>query len=468
MTQNPLHVVKFGGTSVADAVQIRKVFNIVRDHPARRVVVVSAPGKRFPEDVKVTDHLIKLAGIALAGGDPGAEIRALTDRFAEMGRDLGLPASIAAGIEDDLRARVASDRTDAARFTDLLKAAGEDLNARLIAAAFTAMGLPARYVCPCEAGLLLDGEAGNAVVAPESYAQLARSLGGATDVVIFPGFFGRARDGSVVTFPRGGSDITGAILAAALKADLYENFTDVDSVFAVDPRIVPGARGIGLMTYREMRELSYAGFSVFHDEAILPAVQAHIPICIKNTNRPEAPGTRIAPERPYKAGGVVGVASAEGFCTLYVDKYLMNREIGFGRRLLQIIEDEGLSYEHCPSGIDSTSVILREGPLTAEKRDRILRRIREELKADDAEFEGGLALLMIVGEGMRYTVGMAARAAGALASAGVNIEMLDQGSSEISMIFGVKAVDRKRAVKALYEEFFKKEEAPGVASGAGA
>jgi aspartate kinase len=339
-----------------------------------------------------------------------------------------------------------SDRANTGLFRDLLKAAGEDNSARISAAAFAKMGLPARYLSPRQAGLILTDDPGNATVLPESYANLAKSLADTREVIVFPGFFGCTKAGGTVTFPRGGSDITGAILAAAVKASEYENFTDVDSVFAVDPRIVSNAKAINLLTYREMRELAYAGFGVFHDEAIVPAVQAHIPICIKNTNRPEAPGTRIVPTRSYTSGGVVGIASADGFCTLSLDKYLMNREIGFGRRLLQIIEEEGLSYEHVPSGIDNISVVIRETSLPEGKKQHILARCKNEL-----------ALIMVVGEGMRYTVGLARRATAALADAGVNIEMMNQGASEISMMFGVKDSDRKKAVKALYEAFFEAE-----------
>jgi len=301
---------------------------------------------------------------------------------------------------------------------------------------------------------LLSDDFGNALVLEESYAKLS-TLKDAPGISIFPGFFGYTRSGAVATFPRGGSDITGAILAAAVKADVYENFTDVDSVFSADPRIVPNAAAIDLLTYREMRELAYAGFGVFHDEAIVPAIKANIPICIRNTNRPEAPGTQIVPKRDYKSGAVVGVASADGFCALYVDKYLMNREIGFGRRLLQIMEEEGLSYEHAPSGIDNVSVVFREKEFSTEKEERVLMRIRTELGADNIDVDRGLALVMIVGEGMHYSVGVSARATTALAAAGVNIEMLNQGSSEISMMFGVQARDRKKAVQALYEAFFK-------------
>ncbi|MFO7534350.1 MAG: aspartate kinase [Kiritimatiellia bacterium] len=452
-----MKVAKFGGTSLADAKQILKVISIVKADPARRIVVVSAPGKRTAKDTKVTDLLIALAEARLAGKTGEAELAAVVVRFAEIGKDLDLPEAVVKAVERDLRGRMDADRSSRGLFLDLLKAAGEDNSARITAAAFTKQGVPARYLNPKEAGLILTDDPGNATVLPESYPLLARTLADTREVIVFPGFFGCTKTGGVVTFPRGGSDITGAILAAAVKASEYENFTDVDSVFAVDPRIVAGAKAISLLTYREMRELAYAGFGVFHDEAIVPAVQAHIPICIKNTNRPEAPGTRIVPARSYAAGGVVGIASADGFCTLSLDKYLMNREIGFGRRLLQIIEDEELPYEHVPSGIDNISVVLREASLNAAKKEKILARCLGELKADDAEFEMGLALIMVVGEGMRYTVGLARRATAALSNAGVNIEMMNQGASEISMMFGVKAVDRKKAVKALYEAFFEVE-----------
>ena len=453
----PLKVAKFGGTSVADAGQIMKVCRIVQADPARRIVVVSAPGKRHAGDAKVTDLLIACAECRLAGQPATAEIEAVVERYASIQRDLGLPPEPVEAIRQDLRGRLETDRSQRGRFLDLLKAAGEDYSARIVAEVFRKNGMHAAYVGPKEAGLLLTDEHGNAQVLEASYPRL-EALRERAEIVVFPGFFGYTPDGHVVTFPRGGSDITGAILAAAVKADLYENFTDVDSVFAADPRIVPEARGIPLLTYREMRELAYAGFGVFHDEAILPAVKARVPICILNTNRPEAPGTRIVPERRYEGGEVVGVASAEGFCTVYVDKYLMNREIGFGRRLLQILEEESLSYEHAPSGIDNTSVVLRSRDFTAEKEAHVLARIDTELKPDNVTVEHGLALIMIVGEGMHYAVGMAARATAALGSAGVNIEMLNQGSSEISMMFGVKDVDRKRAVRALYAAFFPEKD----------
>jgi aspartate kinase len=443
-----MKVAKFGGTSVADAKQILKIVRIVKADPARRIVVVSAPGKRHPKDTKVTDLLIALAKAVLAGKPFENDLAVVVGRYAEIQRELGLDSRIVGEIEKDLRGRIQGRSGHDAQFLDTMKAAGEDNSAKLVAGVFVGQGVPARYVDPREAGMLLSEDFGNAQVLPESYRRLS-ALKGTRDVVIFPGFFGYTQKGQVATFPRGGSDITGSILAAAVQAEVYENFTDVDSVFAIDPRIVPDAPAIPVLTYREMRELSYAGFGVFHDEAVVPAVQAKVPICIKNTNRPEAPGTLIVPQRKYTHGEVTGIASASGFSTISLSKYMMNREVGFGRRLLAILEQEQLSFEHVPSGIDNMSVILRTSALTADKEEQVLDRIREELRPDDVSIEHDLALIMIVGEGMRYAVGMAARACSALADSGINIEMINQGSSEISIMFGVKEADRKTAVQAL-------------------
>jgi len=450
-----MKVAKFGGTSLADAAQIRKVAAIVTSDPERRIVVVSAPGKRNKADTKVTDLLIACAQQFLKTGAAAKELQAVVDRYAEIARDLGLPRELTAEIEADLRGRLATSTADAGQFMDTMKAAGEDNAAKLFAAYLKSTGADARYVSPREAGLVLSHEFGNAQVLPESYANLAK-LRDAPGITVFPGFFGYSPQGAVVTLPRGGSDITGSILAAAVRADMYENFTDVDSVFVANPAVVQNPHAIAELTYREMRELSYAGFSVFHEEALAPVFHAGVPVCIKNTNNPSAPGTLIAMERVCPVGQVAGIAAGDGFCTVYLSKYLMNREVGFGRRLLQILEEEGLSYEHTPSGIDNISVILRERQFDEAKQRRVMERICGELGADDVEVERGLALVMIVGECMRNAVGIAARACAALARADVNIEMINQGSSEVSMMFGVKTADMHEAVRTLYDEFFGK------------
>ena len=448
-----MKVVKFGGSSVANAEQISKIIEIVTSDPDRRIVVVSAPGKRFGDDTKVTDLLIALADIVLAGNDFEAALKAVVDRYAEIQRDLDLPIAVVEIIEADLRERIETRGANNLQFMDAMKAAGEDCNARVIAEAFTKAGSPASYVNPGEAGMLLSDEFGNAEVLEESFKNLA-ALKDAKEIVIFPGFFGVTQGGDVATFPRGGSDITGAILAAAVKADVYENFTDVDSVCSMDPRVIDNPPAIDCMTYREMRELSYAGFGVFHDEAIIPAVHAEIPICIKNTNNPAAPGTMVLPKRAPAERTVVGISSAPGFCSLSIDKYMMNREVGFGRRLLQILEEESISFEHAPSGIDNMSVILASANISDEKESLVVERIKNELKPDDISVEHGLSLIMVVGEGMHYTLGMAAKATLAFSDAGVNLEMINQGASEISMMFAVKDADREKAIRALGTAFF--------------
>lgn len=449
-----MKVVKFGGSSVANAEQISRLIDIVTADADRRIVVVSAPGKRCSDDTKVTDLLIALAEAVLSGKDYEAELGAVVERYAEIQRDFNLSAEITDTIEADLRGRIQKRSANDAQFLDTMKASGEDNNAKVIAEAFAKAGHSAVYVDPGPAGMLLSDEFGNAEVLPESFEKLA-SLRESSGIMVFPGFFGETTGGEVATFPRGGSDITGAILAAAVKADVYENFTDVDSVCAMDPRIIDNPPAIDCMTYREMRELSYAGFGVFHDEAIVPVVRAHIPICIKNTNNPSAPGTRVFPRRSPDERTVVGISSAAGFSAIYIDKYMMNREIGFGRRLLSILEEEDISFEHTPTGIDNISVILETSNLNDDKTQAVVNRIDKELNPDAVSVEHGFALVMVVGEGMHYTPGLASRATGAFRKAGINLEMINQGASEISMMFAVKDSDREKALCALGEAFFQ-------------
>jgi aspartate kinase len=435
---------------------LKKVMDIVLADPSRKIVVVSAPGKRHSGDTKVTDLLIQLAEAALAGENTDRQFGAVVERYAEIASELNLGEEIIREIEMDIMDRIASvTKLTKAEFLDLMKASGEDNNAKLVAVAFNARGKKARYASPKDTGLVLKGEFGDAVLDPSSYSTLARAFSDFEGIVIYPGFFGYTKEGKVATFPRGGSDITGSILAAAVCADVYENFTDVDSVYPVDPRIVPEVKeGIPTMTYREMRELAYAGFGVFNDDAVIPAVRARIPINIRNTNHPTEPGTMIQQSRRVVPGTVVGIASADGFCNIVVDKYLMNREVGFGRRLLQILEDEGIGYEHMPSGVDSQCVVVKEQFLPKEREHKILQRIRRELSPDSVLVERDITILMIVGEGMCYTAGMFAKACLALASAGINISMVNQGSSEVSFMIAIRKQDRDTAVRALYKAFF--------------
>lgn len=449
-----MKVAKFGGTSLANAEQIKKVCEIVLADRERRVVVVSAPGKRDKEDTKVTDLLIACANKQLKDGSAKAELDAVVARYEEIAKDLGLGNEIVDMIRTDLENRLKLDTSHQGMFMDAMKASGEDNSAKLVAAYLQSIGENAHYICPKKIGLLLSSEFGNAQVLPESYENL-KALKDMEGILIFPGFFGYTREGSVATFPRGGSDITGSILAAALKVDLYENFTDVDSVYAANPNIIKNPQAIPELTYREMRELSYAGFSVLHEETLVPVFRAGVPVCIKNTNNPSAPGTKISLTREFAPNKVVGVASDSGFCCIYLSKFLMNREIGFGRKLLQILEDEGISYEHTPSGIDNISIILKQNQLKEGMEDKIIERIKNELHVDDISVEHDLALIIIVGEGMKNAVGTASRATTAIAKTSISLEMINQGSSEITMMFAVKQTKASEAVVALYNEFFK-------------
>lgn len=448
-----MKVVKFGGSSLASGEQLKKVLQIVVSDSSRKVVVVSAPGKRYSDDIKVTDMLIECAEKHLENEDAEATFQAIIDRYESIVKELSISSDIIDTITNDLKELLAGDKSKPESYLDAVKASGEDNNAKLIAAYFQHSGVDAQYVNPKDAGLLVSDEPGNAQVLPESYENLYK-LRERKGIIIFPGFFGYSKSGEVLTFSRSGSDITGSILANGIKAELYENFTDVDAVYSVNPTIVQNPKEIVELTYREMRELSYAGFSVFHDEALIPAFRAGIPVNVKNTNNPTAPGTRIVNERSNSNGPVIGIASDKGFCSIYISKYLMNREIGFGRKLLQILEDYGLTYEHVPSGIDDVTVILRQKQMTKKVEEKIIERIMTELQADEVIIEHDLVLIMVVGEGMRHNVGTTARASKALADAGVNIEMINQGSSEVSMMFGVKEPQEKHAVQALYNEFF--------------
>lgn len=449
-----MKVAKFGGTSLASAEQIKKVCAIIKSDAQRRLIVVSAPGKRYKDDIKVTDLLIKYAEGYLSKGNTEEVKNEIFQRYIEIIQELGLSQEITEQITADLHEALTNKNAENySRFIDKVKAAGEDTCAKLVAHYLRSLGEEANYVNPFEAGLFVTDEAGNAQVLPEAYEKL-RNLQDRKGIVVFPGFFGYTTEGVLVTFSRGGSDITGSILAGAIKADIYENFTDVDSVYVVNPSLVEKPKEISVITYREMRELSYSGFTVFHEEALFPAYQAGIPVCIKNTNNPNAPGTMIVSDRQSNENKVTGIASDKGFSSIYVSKYLMNREVGFGRKLLQILEEEGLSYEHTPSGIDNISVILRKKDFTENIQTRVAQRIKSELHAEDIVVEHNLALVMIVGEGMRLSVGTSARATSALAKAKVNLEMINQGSSEVSMMFGVKEADVDRAIIALYHEFF--------------
>ena len=451
-----MKVAKFGGSSLANASQIKKVVDIVLSDRDRRIVVVSAPGKRVKEDTKVTDLLIALADAILDGKDGNHELKIIIERFKSIIDDLGLSHSLLEEIDSDIKKRISEDKSISVKFKDGVKALGEDLNAKVVASYINSLGVEAKYVNPKDAGLLLSEEFGNAAVLDVSYKNLAK-LKDESAIVVFPGFFGYTQKGDVVTFPRGGSDITGSILAKAVEAEVYENFTDVDGVLAASPSIVDNPKLIDEFTYREMRELSYGGFNVLHAEALQPVYEANIPVHILNTNNTASKGTKIVASRDKLKNPVVGVSGESDFSCLYVSKYLMNREVGFGRKLLEIIEDEGIPYQHAPSGIDNISVIVRGSTLTKEKEKRIYERVRDELNVDNVFFDNELALVMLVGEGMQEVVGISAKAMNAIEKANVNIEMLNQSISEASIMIGVKEKDLNKAINAVYKAFFTEQ-----------
>ncbi|MBR1609412.1 MAG: aspartate kinase [Kiritimatiellae bacterium] len=452
-----MKVCKFGGSSVASSEQILKVLEIVRSDPARRVVVVSAPGKRAKGDTKVTDLLIAAAEDALAGRDHSENAARVVARYSAMRDELGLGADLVEAASAELERRLAAPKDHPGAFVDAVKAFGEEFSARFCAAAFTARGLRSAYVDPKDAGMLLSEEYGSARLLPESYANIKAALGPMPDVVVFPGFYGYTAGGRIATFSRGGSDITGAIIAAALGAEVYENFTDVDAVYPVDPRLCPeaaGGEGIREMTFAEMRELSYAGFAVFHDEAVMPAIRAKIPINIRNTNNPDEPGTMVLPRRKSVPGRVNGIAACPGFGALYVEKWMMNREIGFVAKLLSILASENVSIECMPAGVDSVTVVFKDEMFPDDVRSRVFAKIEKDLAPDHVSYRRGIAFLVAVGEGMRTTVGTCLHVVTALSKAGINLQMINQGSSELSIMFGIRETDLQPAVQALYREFF--------------
>lgn len=448
-----MKVVKFGGSSLASATQLHKVLNIVKADPERKFVVVSAPGKREQEDTKVTDALIKYYRAYIEEGDITSHQNWIINRYAQMIKELELKNSVLEKITKSILNLATLPIDNNPFLYDTFLAAGENNNAKLIAAFFNKNGINARYIHPKEAGLFVTSEPSDARILPASYDKI-EELTNYEEVLVIPGFFGITLDDQICTFSRGGSDITGSIIAAGVKADLYENFTDVDGIFAAHPGIIHKPDSIPELTYREMRELAYAGFSVLHDEALIPAYRGRIPLVIKNTNNPDHPGTKIVLKHSDKAFPVVGIAGDSNFVSINMSKYLMNREVGFGRKVLQILEELNIRWEHMPTGIDDLSIILREKELTPIKEEEILRQLRHRIEVDHAEIEHGLSIIMIVGEQMKSHIGLTATATKALSENDINIQMISQGSSEVSIMLVVNSDQEKAAIKALYKAFF--------------
>ena len=438
-----IRVCKFGGSSVADADQLRKVRAIVEARNDRRFVVPSAPGKRFSADEKVTDLLYR-ADAATRNADPKGhsfeQIFALiSERYRKIVSDLGLA--------DDLGPALAEvhDKILGGAGPDYAASRGEYLCGLIVAKL-----LDRPFVDPADM-ILFD--ANGRFLSEETQARVADRLTRERYGVV-PGFYGALPDGRIKTFSRGGSDMTGSIVARGVAADLYENWTDVSGLLMTDPRIVESPATIASITYRELRELSYMGATVLHEEAIFPVRIAGIPVQILNTNEPDAPGTRItaAGHEGAPIGRVTGIAGRKDFTIIALEKTLMNAEIGYGRRLLGVLERHGLSWEHLPSGIDTLSIVLKSDAVEG-KLDHLLAEIREVCAPDSIEVNAGIALVATVGRGMSHQPGTAAQLFRALADAGVNIRMIDQGSSELNIIVGVENADFERTVRAIYTAF---------------
>ena len=431
-------VVKFGGSSLANSDQFRKVGEIIRSEESRRYVVPSAPGKRFPEDTKVTDLLYACYNKAAAGEDFSRELKEISDRYYEIIRGLELSLSLEEEfqqIEKDFKAQAG---------TDYAASRGEFLNGKIMAAYLGFEFIDAASVLRFDKNGNFDAD--------KTDSLLAKRLAKCERAVI-PGFYGAMEDGMVKTFSRGGSDITGSLVAKAVHADLYENWTDVSGFLVTDPRIVDDPAVIETITYRELRELSYMGATVLHEDAIFPVQKEGIPINIRNTNRPEDKGPLIVESTCRKPRYVItGIAGKKGFCSINIEKSMMNSEIGFGRKVLQVFEEQGINFEHVPSGIDTMTVYVHQDEFE-EKEQQVIAGIHRAVNPDFIEMESDLALIAVVGRGMKSQRGTAGRVFSALAHAHVNVKMIDQGSSELNIIIGVENRDFETAVKAIYDIF---------------
>ena len=431
-------VVKFGGSSLANAEQFKKVADIIRADKSRRYVVPSAPGKRFPKDAKVTDMLYDCYALADAGKDFKKALQEIKVRYQEIIDGLKLELS----LEEEFKVIEKNFHARAGR--DYAASRGEYLNGIVLSAYLGFEFIDAAEVIFFDEEGNWDGTKIRDV--------LTERVKGSRNVVI-PGFYGSLPDGSIKTFSRGGSDITGSIVAQAVGVDVYENWTDVSGVLIADPRIIDNPKGIDVITYRELRELSYMGFNVLHEDAIFPVRVEGIPINIRNTNAPQDEGTWIVGSTCQKSKYVItGIAGKKGFCSVSVEKDMMNAEIGFGRRVLSAFEEQGISFEHMPSGIDTLTVFVHQDEFI-DKEQKVVAGIHRMVKPDAIEIESDLALIAVVGRGMKSTRGTAGRIFSALAHNNVNVKMIDQGSSELNIIIGVNNADFETAIRAIYDIF---------------
>lgn len=433
-----MKVVKFGGSSLANAEQFEKAGNIVRADKDRRFVVPSAPGKRDSKDTKVTDMLYECYALAEAESDFGGVFQAIKERYQDIIDGLSLELSLEKEfqvIEEHFREKAGSDYA-ASR--------GEYLNGIIMAHYLSYEFIDAAEVIRFDENGEFDAETTDRIL---------RKRLEKTAYAVIPGFYGAKKDGTVQTFSRGGSDVTGSIVARAVQADAYENWTDVSGFLIADPRIIYKPERIEMITYKELRELSYMGASVLHEDAIFPVRKEGIPINIRNTNMPEEEGTWIVGSTCQKSKyTITGIAGKKGFCSVILEKDMMNAEIGFGRKVLQAFEDNDISFEHMPSGIDTMTILVHQDEFV-HKEQSVVSAIHRLAGPDHIEIEADLALIAVVGRSMKSSRGTAGRIFSALAHANVNVKMIDQGSSELNIIIGVKNEDFEVAIKAIYDIF---------------
>ena len=431
-------VVKFGGSSLASAEQFKKVGAIIKADKERRFVVPSAPGKRNSADTKVTDMLYGCYDLAEAGKDFKKELQAIHDRYQEIIDGLGIKLSL------DEEFKIIEKNFKEKAGTNYAASRGEYLNGIIMA---NYLGF--EFI---DAATVIEFDENGEFNADVTNQKLRKRLEG-VDAAVIPGFYGAYADGRVKTFSRGGSDITGSIVARAIKANVYENWTDVSGFLIADPRIIHQPEGIETITYKELRELAYMGASVLHEDAIFPVRSEGIPINIRNTNAPEDNGTWIVESTCQKSRYVItGIAGKKGFCAVNIEKDMMNSEIGFGRKVLQAFEENGISFEHVPSGIDTMTVFVHQDEFM-HKEQQVVSAIHRLADPDSIDIEADFALIAVVGRGMKSTRGTAGRIFSALAHANVNVKMIDQGSSELNIIIGVENRDFEKAVRAIYDIF---------------
>ena len=433
-------VVKFGGSSLADAGQFRKVANIVLSEESRRYVVPSAPGKRFKEDDKVTDLLLACHKAAQEGGDWAAILDKIKARYTSICEELALSATLKHEFEE------IEEHLQSGCSQDYMASRGEYLNGILLAEFLGYEFVDAaRVVCFDEEGKYDSAKT----------QRIMKVVLAGVEKAVVPGFYGAMPDGGIKTFSRGGSDITGAIVAQAVSADLYEKWTDVSGFLMCDPRIVENPRPIRTITYRELRELSYMGATVLHAESIFPVKEAGIPINIRNTNEPEADGTMIVAHAGADPNGdiITGIAGKKGFVVIRIEKDMMNQEIGFGLKVLEVLKEFNISFEHLPSGIDTMCVVVSDQEV-AGRENQLLSALTKATHPDYICLDRGLALVAVVGRGMRSAKGTASKVFSAVADGGVNIRMIDQGSSELNIIMGIREEDFEKTIQNIYHAFY--------------